>query len=170
VRFEISQDFRHEPRAVDEAYADPELYPTLVGLPNLGGMEVRSSERTGDTVRIKIHTLFVREFSPAVAAAIDPSKLSWVQDSTFDLAAGTATFRFVPDNYADRFSAEGRTRTVAAGDGATRTLSGEVKVRAPLVGGRVEKAIVEGLEEYLAAEAALVDAFIDRTPGSAGPS
>jgi len=32
----------------------------------------------------------------------------------------------------------------------------------PLVGGRVEKAIVEGLEEYLAAEAALVDAFIDR--------
>jgi len=162
VQFQISQDFRHDRRAVDEAYADPDLYPTLVGLPNLGGMEVRGEERHGDTVRLKIHTMFVREFSPAVAAAIDPSKLSWTQDSTFDLAAGTATFRFLPDNYADRFSAQGTTRTVAKGDGATRTLSGEVKVRAPLVGGRVEKAIVEGLEEYLAAEAALVDAFIDR--------
>jgi len=161
VQFQISQEFRHDRRAVDEAYANPALYPTLVGLPNLGGMEVRSEERDGDTVRLKIHTLFLREFSPAVAAAIDPSKLSWVQDSTFDLAAGTATFRFLPDNYADRFSAAGGTRTVANGEGATRTLTGEVKVRAPLVGGRVEKAIVEGLEEYLLAEAALVDAFID---------
>lgn len=170
MRFEISQDFRHDRRAVDEAYADPDLYPTLVGLPNLGGMQVRSSERDGDTVRLKIHTLFVREFSPAVAAAIDPSKLSWVQESVFDLAAGTATFRFIPDNYADRFSAEGRTLTVPDGDGATRTLTGEVKVRAPLVGGRVEKAIVEGLEEYLAAEAALVDAFIDGASATAGPT
>jgi hypothetical protein len=160
VRFEITQQFRHGRRSVDEAYADPELYPTLVGLPNLGGMEVRSQQRDGDTVRLSIHTRFVREFSPAVAAAIDPSKLSWLQESTFDLAAGIATFRFVPDNYADRFSASGGTRTVPSGDGATRTLTGEVKVRAPLVGGRVEKAIVEGLEEYLLAEAALVDAFI----------
>jgi hypothetical protein len=162
VRFEITQTFRHDPRSVDGAYADPDLYPTLVGLPNLGGMEVRSHQRDGDTVRMQVHTLFVREFSPAVAAAIDPSKLSWTQDSTFDLAAGTATFRFLPDNYADRFSASGSTRTTARGDGAARTLTGEVKVRAPLVGGRVEKAIVEGLEEYLAAEAALVDAFLDR--------
>lgn len=162
MRFEITQTFRHDPRSVDGAYADPDLYPTLVGLPNLGGMEVRSHQRDGDTVRMKVHTLFVREFSPAVAAAIDPSKLSWVQDSTFDLAAGTATFRFLPDNYADRFSASGSTRTTTRGDGAERTLTGEVKVRAPLVGGRVEKAIVEGLEEYLAAEAALVDAFLDR--------
>lgn len=161
MRFEISQEFRHGPRAVDEAYADPALYPTLVGLPNLGGMEVRSHERDGDVARLRIHTEFVREFSPAVAAAIDPSKLSWVQESSIDLAAGTASFRFVPDNYADRFSASGSTRTAPKGDGAVRTLSGEVKVRAPLVGGRVEKAIVEGLEEYLAAEAALVDRFID---------
>ena len=166
MRFEISQQFRHQPRAVDEAYADPALYPTLVGLPNLGGMEVRSSERDGDTVRLKIHTLFVREFSPAVAAAIDPRKLSWTQDSTFDLAAGPATFRLLPDTYADRFSASGSTRTAPSGDGAVRTLTGEVKVRAPLVGGRVEKAIVEGLEEYLGAEAALVDAFIDAGPSA----
>jgi hypothetical protein len=161
VRFEISQDFRHRPRAVDEAYTDPALYPTLVGLPNLGDMKVLSHERDGETVHLRIHTKFIREFSPAVAAAIDPSKLSWIQESVHDLAAGTTTFRFVPDNYADRFAASGGTLIVAGGDGSVRTLSGEVKVRAPLVGGRVEKAIVEGLQEYLVAEAALVDRFLD---------
>ena len=161
MRFEISQAFRHEARPVDEAYTEPALYPTLVGLPNLGDLQVLSHERDGDSARLRIHCKFVREFSPAVAAAIDPSKLSWVQESVHDLAAGTTRFRFVPDNYADRFSASGSTRMAAKGDGSVRTLSGEVKVRAPLVGGRVEKAIVEGLEEYLAAEAALVDQFLD---------
>ena len=160
MRFEISQEFRHEPRTVDEAYTDPALYPTLVGLPNLGDMKVLSHERDGDTARLRVHVMFLREFSPAVAAAIDPSKLSWVQESTHDLAAGTTNFRFVPDNYADRFSAGGSTLIIAKGDGAVRTLSGDVKVRAPLVGGRVEKAIVEGLEEYLVAEAELVDRFL----------
>ena len=163
MRFEISQAFAHPPREFDEAYTDPDLYPTLVGLPNLGDMQVLDHQRDGDAARMRIHVRFVREFSPAVAAAIDPSKLSWVQESTHDLAAGTTSFRFLPDNYADRFSASGRTRIVARGDGSVRTLTGEVKVRAPLVGGRVEKAIVEGLEEYLVAEAALVDRFLDRS-------
>ena len=162
MRFEISQPFRHPPRAVDEAYTDPALYPTLIGLPNLGDLKVLGHERNGETARMRIHVKFVREFSPAVAAAIDPNKLSWVQESDHDLAAGTTTFRFVPDNYADRFSASGGTRIAAKGDGAQRTLGGEVKVRAPLVGGRVEKAIVEGLEEYLLAEAVFVDRFLDR--------
>ena len=161
MRFEITQSFRHQPRSVDEAYTDPGLYPTLVGLPNLGDIRVISHERTGDAARMSIHCTFVREFSPVVAAAIDPSKLSWVQESVHDLAAGTTTFRFLPDNYADRFSASGRTKIVPRDGGAVRTLTGEVKVKAPLVGGRVEKAIVEGLEEYLVAEAALVDQFLD---------
>ena len=162
MRFTIRQRFTHPAAAVDEAYTDPDLYPTLVGLPNLGDIRVLSRERDGDTARLRVLYKFVREFSPAVAAAIDPSKLSWVQESVHDLAAGTTTFRFVPDNYADRFSASGGTTIAANGDGAVRTLTGEVKVRAPLVGGRVEKAIVEGLEEYLVAEAATVDRFLDR--------
>jgi hypothetical protein len=160
MRFEISQDFRHPARAVDEAYADPALYPTLVGLPNLGDMTVLGHQRDGDHASLRIHVRFVREFSAAVAAAIDPSKLSWVQESMHDLGALTTTFRFLPDNYADRFSASGRTVSVDRGEGARRTLSGEVAVRAPLVGGRVERAIVEGLEEYLVAEADLVDRFL----------
>ena len=160
MRFEISQEFRHAPRAVDEAYTDPALYPTLVGLPNLGDIRVLSHERTGDTARLSIHCTFVREFSPAVAAAIDPSKLSWVQESVHDLAARTTTFRFLPDNYADRFSAGGSTTLADAEAGSVRTLDAEVKVRAPLVGGRGERAIVEGLQEYLVAEAALVDRYL----------
>ena len=48
MRFEIRQSFRSAADTVDEAYADPDLYPTLIGLPNLGKIEVVSHERTGD--------------------------------------------------------------------------------------------------------------------------
>jgi hypothetical protein len=41
-------------------------------------------------------------------------------------------------------------------------VSGDLKVRAPLVGGRVEAAIVSGLEEYLVAEAPAVDSHLGR--------
>ena len=59
-------------------------------------------------------------------------------------------------------TASGRTAITAIGDASERTVSGELKVRAPLVGGRVEAAIVEGLEEYLAAEANAVDLYVSR--------
>lgn len=162
MRFEIRQSFRSPADNVDEAYADPDLYPTLTGLPNLGKIEVVSHERTDTAARLAVRFAFVREFSAGVAAVIDPQKLTWVQESVHDLANRTATFAFLPDHYADRMTASGRTAITAIGDASERTVSGELKVRAPLVGGRVEAAIVEGLEEYLAAEANAVDLYVSR--------
>jgi hypothetical protein len=73
-------------------------------------------------------------------------------------------FELHPDHYGDRFSCRGSYRLVAdpADDGATiRTAEGDVKVRAPLVGSSVEKALVSGLREHLEAEADIVAAFVD---------
>ena len=49
---------------------------------------------------------------------------------------------------------------IESGSGAKRTISGELQVRASLLAGRVEKAIISGLEEYLRAEAPAVDRWI----------
>ena len=49
----------------------------------------------------------------------------------------------------------------ADGDGTRRTVSGELRVKALLVAGKVEQAIVSGLGEYLVAEAPAVDRYLD---------
>ena len=49
---------------------------------------------------------------------------------------------------------------VATGTGAHRTLTGELKVKMPFVGGKVERAIVGGLEENAAAQTTLIEAFL----------
>ena len=72
-------------------------------------------------------------------------------------------FELHPDHYADRLSCRGSYRLVAdpVDDGATiRAAEGDVKVRAPLVGSSVEKALVSGLHEHLEAEADIVARFL----------
>lgn len=163
MRFAVTQTFRSPAEAVTAAYADPALYPSLVGLPKLGGVEALTHERDGDHVLQRIRYRFTGHLPSAVTAVVDPAKLSWVQESDHDLATGTTTFRLLPDHYPDRLRASGTFEVRPAGRvaGASRVVTGELKVRAPLVAGRVEGAIVSGLEEYLAAEAPRVDAWID---------
>ncbi|MCU1496569.1 MAG: hypothetical protein JWM47_522 [Acidimicrobiales bacterium] len=160
MRFEITQRYQSSAADVTDAYADPELYPTLVGLPKLGGIEVLSSERDGDTATLRIRFRFTGNLPSAVTAVVDPSRLTWVQETTHDLAAGTTTFRLAPDHYPDRLQASGTFRVSADGEGSARIVTGELKVRALLVGGKVEQAIVSGLAEYLVAEAPAVDAYL----------
>ena len=83
-----------------------------------------------------------------------------VRPTRGDLVAGITTFRLVPDHYPDRLTAAGRTVVRGVGDGSERIVSGELKVRALLVAGKVEQAIVDGLAEYLAAEAPAVDRYL----------
>ena len=160
MRFELRQTFAQPPTTVDRAYADPELYPTLVGLPKLGDIEVLSHETDEQQARLAIRFAFTGDLPPAVTAVVDPRRLTWVQQSVHDLARGITTFRLVPDHYPDRLSASGSATVAAAGDGTRRVVAGELKVRAPLVAGRVEQAIVSGLGEYLEAEAPAVDRYL----------
>lgn len=160
MHFEMDQRFESPADEVTAAYADVDLYPTLVGLPKLGGIEV--IDRSGDdaTARLRIRFAFTGDLPSAVTAVVDPKRLTWVQETVHDLATGTTRFTLVPDHYPDRLSASGTFRVRADGSGSRRTITGDLKVRAPLVGGRVEQAIVGGLAEYLAAEAPAVDRYL----------
>ncbi len=160
MRFELTQRYGASAEQVTAAYADPDLYPTLVGLPKLGGIEVLDHTASPTNAVLRIRFRFTGDLPGAVTAVIDPHRLTWVQETTHDLAAGSTAFRLVPDHYPDRLKASGRFLVATDGEGARRVVTGELKVRAPLVGGRVEHAIVSGLEEYLVAEAPAVDAYL----------
>jgi hypothetical protein len=102
--------------------------------------------------------------APAVTAVLDPNRLTWVDAATYDLGAHVAEHRVVPDHYADRLQCSYRATIEPVAGGSRRVLAGTVKVRMPLVGGRVERAIVSGLSEHAAAEAELLDEWMAR-PG-----
>lgn len=162
MRFELGQRFDAPAADVAAAYDDPALYDTLVGLPKLGRIEVLDHQVSFGHVLLRARFAFTGDLPGAATAIIDPSRLTWVQDSRHDLATGVTAFRLIPDHYPDRLQASGtfRVKPDPEGAGSTRSVTGELKVRVLLVGGQVEQAIVSGLGEYLDAEAPAVDQFL----------
>jgi hypothetical protein len=160
MRYRLEQHYAASPDTVSRAFADPALYSEMAGLPKFGKPEVLSRTEDGDTVRLAVRYRFTGNLSGAARRALDPAKLTWVEHSTHDMAGGTVEFSLAPDHYADRFRAAGRYAFLPHGEGTLRVIDGEVVVKAPLVAGTVERAIVSGLREHLAAEAPVVEEFL----------
>jgi len=162
MRFEVVQNIAAPADPVAQAYANPDFYATVAGLPPLSAPEVLSHEVDGETVRLRIRYRYAAELSSVVRAVVDPKKLSWVEVSTHRLAAREVTFSMDPDNYADRFQSAGSYRFDTSGDGTStvRRARGDVSIRMPLVGRRVEQAIVSGLQDHLAGEVPYIERWV----------
>ena len=160
MRFDVEQRYAAAPDAVAAAYADPALYGALPETAKLGRPEVVGHEVDGSRVVLEVRYRFQGELSSAVRAVVDPGRLTWVERTTHDLEQRTTTFVLLPDHYPDRLSSRGQLRVEADGTGSRRRGDGELKVRAPLVGGTVERTLVGDLRQHLAAEAQAVDAYL----------
>lgn len=160
MRFTVDQRYGTGPDELALAYADPDLYDHLVGLPNLGAPEVLAHRRAEQVVDLEIRYRFTGELSAAARAVLDPSRLTWVERSRHDLSGRTTSFEMTADHYADRFRCRGTYRFAESERGSVRHCEGDLRVKALLVAGAVEGAIVSGLKEYLAAEAPVVEAFV----------
>lgn len=162
MRFHLEQPLPARAEEVVDVLVDPAFLASLSELPKLGQPEVLEQRVDGTTLFQRVRYRFSGSLSPAVTSVVDPKKLVWVDETTYDRAGGTATFRILPDHYPDRLRAGGTYRFVPTGlDSCTRVADGELTVRFPFVGKAVERAIVTGLEDHLVDEAALVARWLD---------
>ncbi len=159
--FRIEQRIAGSVEAVAHAFVDARFVAATAGLPKVGGAALLDQERDGDRVRQRIRYRFTGELSSAVTRVVDRDRLTWVDEADHDLTTFRSEHRILPDHYADRLQAAYAARLEPDGGGHTRTLvTGTLTVRMPLVGGRVERAIVSGLEEHAAAEAELLGRWL----------
>jgi len=165
VRFDVDQRFAADPDSVLAVYTDPDFYEHLAGLTKIGEPEVLDATRAGDLVTMRVRFRFTAPLPSAALAVIDQQKLTWIDETVYDLAARTSTTRLLPDHYADRLQASASARFTAdpgRPDATRRTGHGELKVRMPLVGGKVETVIVTDLRAHLADEALVVVEYLRR--------
>ena len=159
--FRIVQRVTALPRAAANGLVDAGFVAATAELPKIGGAELLGQERDGDRVRQRIRYRFTGDLSSAVTRVVDRDRLTWVDEADHDLAACRSDHRIVPDNYGDRLQAAYAVQIGPDGEAASRmVVTGTVKVRMPLVGGRVERAIVSGLDEHATAEADLLGRWL----------
>lgn len=160
MRFDVTQTIAAPADEVAEAYASAELYEVLTGSDKLGPPHVLSREQDGRHVTLRIRYQFIATLSSAVTAVVDPDRLTWVEQSVHDLDDLSVAVRLHPDHYADRLRCSGTYRYTPEGDATVRRIEGDLKVKALLVSGAVEKAIVSGLREHLSTEAEAVEVYL----------
>lgn len=160
MRFTVEQRFATGADETAQAFTEPELYEGFAALSKVSVPDVLACERDGDQVRLRIRYRFAGELSSAARAVIDPARLTWVDESTHDLARRHVRFVLRPDHYGERFRCSGDYRVEPVGDGCRRHATIDLEVSAPFVGGAVERAIESGLREHLADETRVVEAYL----------
>lgn len=160
VRFRIEQRFPGPLQAVEDALIDPAYLRRLSELPKLGQPELLDRSEDGHLVLMSVRYRFVGEVSSAVRAVVDPARLGWIEESTLDRRTHVTTWTIVPDHYGGLLRCGGTYTLSEEGEATLRTADAEIKVSVPLVGGKVERAIVSGLEEHAEAEVAVMAAHL----------
>ena len=161
MRFRLEQRIPADPDAVQAAVLQPGYFDQLATLPKLGNPQLLSQDHSDDCVVQRVRYAFVGELSGSVRKVVDPDRLTWVEESEVELSARTTRFKIDPDHYGSMLTASGVIQVIEDGEGGSvRTASGELTVRVPLVGSKVERAIVSGLEEHSAAEEAALRAWL----------
>ncbi len=161
MEFQLQQEFSAPLGAVEAAYLDPDLLARLAALPDLGHPELLEHIDEDDTVRRRVRYQFTGHLGGAVTAVVDRERLTWVEESVHDRATHRGAFRIHPDHYGSLLQCSGTVALVPAPAGTTRRTAGVLSVRFPLLGGQVERAIVSGLRDHAAAEARVVQQWLD---------
>ena len=159
MHFRIEQRFGLALDRVEDTLCDPRFVEHMAELPKLGRPQLLHHQVDGDVVHLQVRYAFAGTLSRAVTRVVDPAKLTWIEDSTVDRAEHRTSFRILPDHYASLLRCEGTFQLTGDGAATTRLATGELSVSVPLVGGKVERAILSGLEEHAREEVALVEGW-----------
>lgn len=149
MKFNLSQQLGAAPERVITLLSDGEFQTSMSGLTKIGTPELLDRQVDGPLVTLQLRYRFIADLPSAVTAIVNPAKLTWIDETVYDLTQLTATTSMRPDHYEKRLSATIHQSYAAVGDSTERSIEGDLRVRALLVAGQVERAIVSGLSEHL---------------------
>ena len=158
VKFGFEQRWTAPVDDIMATYLDPGFWTGIDGFSNMAPPELLGIDRDDGarTALVRLKYKVDAKLPSQAARFIDPNDVAWVQETSWDLDALTADVRFLPVQAAGLIRAEAKIVVTTVGDDTVRELRGEFKVKIPLVGSKVEKAVVGDIGTNLEEEADLV--------------
>lgn len=163
--FEISHLIAAPAETVAEALLDEDYQHSLHDIGALHERELLSQEKKGDTVVHRVRCVLDIELNSTVRRLVGDGDPAWIEESTWHPDQMRWEWDIHPEIGGELLSAKGTIDLEEDGDKTARHVRGQVKVRVPLYGGKVEGWIVEGLERAYEEEAERLTEWIEREKG-----
>jgi hypothetical protein len=160
MKFTVRQQIPARLSDVLNLYGDAGFFTSLPPTGRLATPELVGRDTQGALVVLRLRHRLTADLPSMVSRFVDPARLTWVETTELDTALASSTSTLQPDEYPDLLRASAQAAFSETDGVTTRTVTGSVQVPVPIFGGKVEGAIVEGLEEYLLAEAAAAARFL----------
>ena len=154
VNLSVTHTFKAAPEALAEALLDPDFQESLADIASLRDRRLLAQENQQDGKVVRnircVLDLHVSGMAKTVLGDADPA---WVEESVWDPKTMTWSWKIKPEVAADLLSASGTTVVQSSGAGSARIVTGTIKVKVPLYGGKVEGWIADGVEAAYEEEA-----------------
>jgi uncharacterized protein DUF2505 len=154
---------------VETAAAEEDFQRRLTSLPNVHERRVMSvDERPDGSIHRVVRYVFSGPVPEPVLRVIGAARVSWDEEAEFDPAAHEWRWEIHPHFLGGLFECSGRYACASEGEATNRIVDADIKVKVPLVGGRVERFIADGLTTTLNAEAEMLTQYLrwKREPAS----
>lgn len=161
VDFQISHTFDATPQDVAEVLLDEGFQASLQDIASLAAREVvHQEERPDSTVLRRTRCVLDIEVSGVAAKFLGDQPPSWIEEAVWDPAVMRWQWKILPEVAGELLKASGDIAIQEEGTGASRTVSGIVKVSVPLYGSKVEGWIVDGIEAAYDEEAQRLEEWL----------
>jgi Protein of unknown function (DUF2505) len=159
VKLSASHRFAAAAHAVCDGMGDPDFYAALQ-LPDVELPEVITRTANGDRVDIQVRFTYTGTLDPIARRIVGHDHVEWVQQLDIDRERLSCALQVVPAVRAIPVSCTGGFVLRDTDTGCVRTLSGDLRIRVPLIGSRAEKSLAPGIMRRLDLEAEALDHFL----------
>jgi hypothetical protein len=164
VRFEVVHSFPYDPDTVADAILDEDYQHSLEDVESVEHRELLSQEERPDGTVVRrtrcVLDLHITGMAKSFVGDGDPA---WVEEATWHPERMEWTWVVIPEVAEGLLDAKGTIALRGNGNGTERVIEGDVKVKVPLYGGKVEGWIVAGIEQAYAEEAERLEEWLKRS-------
>jgi len=156
VEFTVEHHFERPPDEVAAAFLDEGFQATLKGVGHLADRVILSQEERDGLIVRRTRCVLHLEMSGTVRRFIGDADPAWIEVAEWHPEEMRWTWVIEPEVAQDLLEAHGHTELEPQDKGTVRRVTGHVRVRVPIYGGRVEGWITKGLQEAYDEEAELL--------------
>lgn len=142
MKFELRHTFACDAALLWALIDDPEFDRRLAAATQ-AKRETVERRNEGKLVYVRRRITAKRTLPAPMAKLVGSDEIGWDQESWHEPGAERMRWKITPRVLQDRMTGEGQTLVRAVAGGCERAISGELIVRVPILGGQMEKKLVE---------------------------